>query len=229
MFFDETSTIELCEEEPTKIFDLINEGHKELVEKLIIKNKVDINTTNESGDNILMYMLSKGWYKEIVQYMKIKSWNVNHQNNQGDTFAHILVTKKYLDVMEIIKQLLKNKKFIPNLMNNKKETILDKSMNNNYIYTTVKILEDERFNNIDLISFKNLYEKYIKNNEYGTMTKINNLEVIVDSLNEKKLIPKVEKLMKQITKHYKEIKTKVINNEMKSLDEMIYGMLEASI
>ena len=39
----------------------------------------------------------------------------------------------------------------------------------------------------------------------------------------------ISKEFAKITKHYKEIKTKVINNEMKSLDEMIYGMLEASI
>mgnify|MGYP000599229874 CR=1 FL=1 len=42
--------------------------------------------------------------------------------------------KKYLDVMEIIKQLLKNIKFIPNIRNKKGQTILDKSINNNYIY-----------------------------------------------------------------------------------------------
>ena len=36
----------------------------------------------------------------------------------------------------------KNKDFLPNIKNNKGETILDKSINDNYIYTTVKILED---------------------------------------------------------------------------------------
>lgn len=229
MFFDETNTIELCEEDPTKIFNLIDEGHKQLTNKLLTKKIVDINTTNEEGNNVIMYMLIKGWYEEVLTFIKDKSWNVNHQNNSGDTFAHILVTKKYLDVMNIIKQLLKNKNFIPNIVNNKNETILDKSMNNNNISTTIKILEDERFNNIDLVSFKNLYEKYIKNNEFGTMTKVNNLEVIIDSLQDKKLIPRVQKLIKKINKNYSDIKQKVKENKIKQLDEIIYGMLEACI
>ena len=32
--------------------------------------------------------------------------------------------------------------FLPNIKNNKGETILDRSINGNYIYTTVKILEE---------------------------------------------------------------------------------------
>ena len=229
MFFDETSTIELCEEDPSKIFNLIDEGHEELTTKLLTKKIVDINTTNEDGNNVVMYMLIKGWYDEVLNFMKSKTWNINHQNNDGDTFAHILVTKKYLDVMGIIKAMLKNKKFIPNIVNNKNETILNKSMNNVNISTTIKILEDERFDNIDLVSFKDLYEKYIKNKSFGVLTKINNLEVIVDTLQDKNLVPRVQKLMKKISNNYKEIKQKVSNNDIKQLDKMIYGMLEACV
>ena len=229
MFYDEQSTIELCEEDPSKIFLLIDEGHKELVDKIITTKKVSINTTDQEGNNIPMYLLNKGWYEEVKKYMKIRIWDVNHQNIHGETFAHLLVTKKYLEVMDIIKQLIKNKRFLPNIVNKKGETILDKSINNNYIYTTVKILEDERFDNIDLVSFKNLYEKYIKNNNYGAMSKVNNLEVIFDNLKEKTLMPKVARLINQISKNYKEIKNKILNNEIKDLDKMIYGMLENSL
>ena len=107
-----------------------------------------------------MIMLKKGWYEGVLKHMKNKEWQVNHQNKQGETFAHILVSKNYREVLEIIKQLQKNKNLIPNIRNKKGETILDKSINEHYIYTTVKILEDDRFNNIDLVSFKNLYENY---------------------------------------------------------------------
>ena len=57
MFYDEQSTIELCEEDPSKIFLLINEGHIELAEKLINNKIVDLNTTDDNGNSILMVLL----------------------------------------------------------------------------------------------------------------------------------------------------------------------------
>lgn len=229
MFYDEKRTIEACEEEPRLIFDLINEEHIELVDKIITKKIVDINTTDSDGNDIITYLLKKGWYEEVLKYMKKKEWNVNNQNNDGETFAHILVMKPYLEIMQIIKELLKNTKFIPNIRNKKGETILDKSIRNNYIYTTIKILEDERFNNIDLISFKNMYERYIKSNNYGIYSKVNNLEVIIDNLLEKDLLPKVEKLVNLITTNMKKIKEEVKNNELTSLDNLVYGVIEGNI
>jgi len=226
MFYDESLTIDACKEDPSLIFDLINEDHKEFVDKIIEKKIVNINVVNEEGNDILYTMLKTGWYDLVLKHMKNKSWDPNHQNKDGDTFAHLLVMTKYLDVLDIIKVLLKNPKFMPNIRNKKGETILDKSINNNYIYTTVKILEDERFNNIDLVSFKNLYEKYIKSNEYGSYSKLNNLDTIIQNLALKDLLPKLEELIKEILENFKIIKTEVEHNETKSLDTMIYSVLE---
>ena len=226
MFYNEDLTIEACGEEPSLIFNLINEDYKELVDRLLTNKKVCINTTNDNGDNVLMYMLKKNWFELVEKHLKNKSLDINHQNNEGDTFAHILVTKKYLDVMSIIEKLIKKDKFIPNIRNKKGETILDKSINNNYIYTTIKILEDERFNNIDLISFKNLYESYIRNDNYGIYSKVNNLEVIIDNLSEKELLPKVERLIDMISSNIEKIKNEMFNHELRSLDILIYGTLE---
>ena len=176
-----------------------------------------------------MIMLKKGWYELVLKYMKKKELNINHQNKDGDTFAHILVTKQYLEIMEILDKLLKNNKFIPNIRNKKGETILDKSINNNYIYTSIKILEDERFNNIDLVSFRNLYEKYVKSSNYGVYSKVNNLEVILDNLSYKELLPKLEVLIDMIRSNIEKIKKEVFNHELKSLDIIIYGTLEESV
>lgn len=226
MFYDERQAIEKCEEEPLQIFNLIDEGHLELVDKILRKRNTDINLVNENEDDILSYLLKKGHYELVLKHMKKKNWNVNHQNKDGDTFAHILVTKKYLEVIDIIKEIHKNKSFIPNIRNKNGETILDKSINNNYIYTTVKILEDERFNNIDLVSFKNLYEKYIKNDNYGVYSKMNNLEVIVDNLKEKELLPKLNKIVNSLTNNIEEIKQLLKNNDIKTLDNIVYGVLQ---
>lgn len=221
MFYDEKNTIESCEEEPSLIFNVIMEGHKQVVEKIVSKKDYNFNITDENGNNVLQALLSKNWYDLVLKALKNKNIDINHQNNQGNTFAHILVTRKYLDVMDIIKLLLKKEQFIPNIRNKKGETILDKSINDNYIYTTIKILEDERFNNIDLVSFKNLYDNYIKSNNYGIYSKINNLEVILDNLVDKELLPKVKSLVNTLINNFETIKNEVINNDTKELDKMI--------
>lgn len=226
MFYDEKQAIEKVEDEPSQIFNLIDEGHLELVDKILRKKSTDINTVNDQEDDILSYLLKKNHYDLVLKHMKKKDWNVNHQNSDGNTFAHILVTKKYLEVIDIIKQLHKNKNFLPNIRNKQGETILDRSINNNYIYTTVKILEDERFNNIDLVSFKNLYENYIKNDNYGTYSKMNNLEVIVDNLKDKELLPKLTKIINSLTNNFEEVKKLVKLGDIKTLDNMIYGVLK---
>lgn len=226
MFYNERQAIEKCEEEPSQIFNLIDEGHIEILEKVLRKKSTNINTTNEKEEDILSYLLKKGYYEVVLKFMNKKDWNVNHQNNEGNTFAHILVTKKYLDVIDIIKALLKNKKFIPNIRNKNGETILDISIKNGYIYTTLKILEDTRFNNIDLISFKNLYEKYIRSNDYGVYSKMNNLEVIVDNLKDKELLPKLNRIIDSIANNFEEIKKLVKEDNIKILDNIIYGMLK---
>lgn len=225
MFYNEEQAMKACGEEPRLIFDLIKEGHKEVVDKILSKKIVDINTKDDENNDVITRMLRKSWYDLVEKYMKRKDWNVNNQNKDGNTFSHYLVTIKYLDVMNIIKELLRKKEFIPNLLNNDGDSILDKSLNNDYIYTTVKILEDERFNTINLFSFKHLYEQYIKNNKYGVYSKLNNLETILDSLNEKKLMPSMKKLIRNINKNINQIKEEVEHNKVSILDSLITNLI----
>ncbi len=226
MFYDEAKAVEACIEEPSLIFELIKEGHFELVDKLLTQKKVDINICDEFGNNVLMKLLKKGQYDIVLKHMKNKNLDINHQNYDGDTFAHLLVSINYVNVLEIIKALVKNKQFLPNIKNNKGETILDKSINDNYIYTTVKILEDKRFNNIDIVSFKNLYETYIETNKYGKYTKLNNLEIILDSLDEKTLMPSMERLITLIKENFEYIKQRLINNKTTGINDFINDVIQ---
>ena len=226
MFYDEAKAIKACEEEPSLIFELIREEHFELVDLLLTKNKIDINICDELGNNVLVRLLRKGQYDLVLKHMKNKKWDVNHQNNDGNTFAHILVLYNYVNVLKIINQLKKNKSFMPNIKNNKGETILDKSINDNYIYTTVKILEDKRFNNIDVVSFKNLYHTYIKTNNYGKYTRLTNLQIILDNLVDKPLLPNMEKLVNTVRDNFDVIKEEVINNKTNELDNIISNVLQ---
>ena len=213
MFYDVDKTMRAVEEEPSLIFELIKEGHTDLVDRLLKRKKVDINTCDDAGNSVLVRLLRHGDYDVVLNHMGNKDWNVNHQNLDGNTFAHYLVSINYVNVMEIIKKLTRNKDFLPNIKNNKGETILDKSINDNYIYTTVKILEDSRFDNIDVVSFKNLYDTYIKSNRYGKYSKINNLEVILDSLTDKDLLPRMKKLVGFIQNNFDKIKEEVLTSQ----------------
>ena len=226
----ETKTIELVEEDPSLVFKLIKEGQIETVDKLLKKKIVDINICDDSGNNILVRLLKAGAYDVVLSHMNNKDWDVNHQNLDGNTFAHYLVSINYVNVIDIITKLKKNKNFIPNIKNNKGETILDKSINDNYIYTTIKILEDSRFNNIDVISFKHLYDTYIKSNKYGKYSKLTNLEVIVNSLNNKKLLPTLEQIIEFIKLNFNAIKEEVLkNNKSTKIDFIIQNVLEENI
>ncbi len=229
MFYNETKTIELVEEDPSLVFELIKEGHIEFVDMLLRKKIVDINICDEAGNNILVRLLKCGAYDVVLRHMGNKDWNVNHKNLDGNTFAHILVSINYVNVVDIISKLKKNKNFLPNIKNNKGETILDKSINDNYIYTTVKILEDSRFNNIDVVSFKHLYDTYIKSNKYGKYSKLTNLEIIVNNLTDKELLPRMEKVVAFIESNFDLIKEEFLNSRKSTrIDAMIRDVLQES-
>ena len=127
-----------------------------------------------------------------------------------------------MHVLEIIKQLKKNKDFSPNIKNKKGETLLDKAINENYIYTTLKILEDKRFNNIDVISFKKIFDTYIINTSYGKYSKLDNLKSIISSLEKKdSLLPSLQELIDKIVKNMDIIKNELMKNKYQSLEVMI--------
>lgn len=221
MFYNETVTMNQVEEDPSLVFLLIKEGHTDFIDKLLSKKIVSINVVDDVGDSLMMKLLRVGRYDLVLKYMKNKDWNINHQNADGDTFAHILVTINYVNVVDIIKALKKNKDFIPNIKNNAGETILDRSINDQYIYTAVKILEDSRFDNIDILSFKNLYDTYIKSKEYGKYARLTNLDMILENLTKKNLLPRMEVLIHTIHDNYEVIKNELICDNLKMMDDII--------
>ena len=219
MFYSIMQAESLCDTEPSLIFSLINENDMEVVNKIISKDGYDFNIEDSDGNNLIMYLLKNKQFDLVLKY--IDKVNINHQNNDGDTLAHILVGFNYVNVKEIIEYVLNNKDFIPNIKNKLGETILDKSISNNYLYTTIKILEDKRFNSIDVYSFKNLYETYIKSSNYGKYSKLSNLEVILDNLGSKRLMPRMEKLISMIKNNLDEIKNDLDLSKTENLDNII--------
>ena len=227
MFYSITQAESACEEEPSLIFSLIKESDKDVVSKIISKDNYDFNLEDSLGNNVIMALLKNKYYDLVLKY--IDKVDINHQNNDGDTIMHLLVVNNYTNTKEIMDYILNNKKFIPNIKNNLGETILDKSINGNYLYTTIKILGNQRFNSIDVYSFKNLYETYIKSNNYGKYSKLSNLEIILDNLNDKKLLPRMNKLISLIYNNLDSIKNDFYVSKTEKIDNLINLVISESL
>lgn len=218
MFYDETKTINACDNDPSLIFELLKEEHMELLDRIISRKSFDINTCDNDGNNILMKLLKKGQFDLVLKHLKNKNLNINHQNIEGNTLSHILLSLKSIKVVDVYKEIRKHKEFDPNIKNNDGETILDISIKNESTYLTSKILWDSRFNEVGVVSFKKYYDAYIKNSAYGKYSKLCNLELIVGSLSLRELPPKVKMIINYLKDNFDMIKQEVINNKTKSID-----------
>ena len=219
MFYSIMQAESLCDADPSLIFSLIKENDIEVINKIISKDGFDFNVLDENGNNVIMALLKSKQYDLVLKY--IDKVDINYQNNDGDTLSHILVGINYHNVKEILDYVLNNKDFIPNIKNKQGETILDKSIKNNYLYTSIKILEDKRFNSIDIYSFKHLYEAYIKSNNYGKYSKLSNLEVIIDNLDTKPLLPRMKNLLNVIKSNKDVIENDFNSSKTDFLDNVI--------
>ena len=221
MFYDEQQAFNACSEEPSLIFALIKEGHYSVIGQLIKKNKIDVNLCDSFGNDVVTRLLKAKQYEFVLELMKKRNWNVNHQNIEGDTFGHILALDNSVSALMIIAQLIKKKNYLPNLKNNKGETIFDRAIYNNYMGAAFKILEDKRFNNISVLSFRKLCHASIKNVYYGKYSKLNNLEIIVESLEKKELVPSMKSLVDKINENFEEIKNELMDDGYSVLENII--------
>lgn len=218
---DKKKVVNKKKKEPVLIFSLIKQGNYDEIEKLILANRVDINLVDSVGNDVVTRLLKAKQYDLVLMLMKKRNWKVNHKNDDGNTFAHILAQDNSISAVKIVEQLTKKKNYLPNIKNNKGETALDRALNNNYLCTAFKILEDKRFNDIDIFSFKNLFNVTIKNRYYGKYTKINNLEIIVDNLGKKELDPCMTNLVESISANMDAIKRDLMNNCSTILEAII--------
>lgn len=223
MFYSVMQAESLCDSDPSLVFSLIKENDVEVLNRIISKDDFDFTICDEDGNNIVMCLLKNKQYDLVLKY--VDKVDINHQNKDGDTLAHILVGLNYVSVKEILEKVLNDKRFILNIKNKNGETILDKSIHNNYLYTTIKILSNKRFNLIDVYSFKNLYETYIKSNNYGKYSKLSNLEIILDNLENKPLMPRMKKLLRNIYKNLDVIKSDLNVSKTENLDNIINGVI----
>lgn len=213
--------IEKSKEDPTLIFSYIRRCNYELVYELVNRNIVNINTVDSVGNDVITKLLKAKQYEYVILLMKKKNWNVNNQNDEGNTFGHILAMDNSPMAVKVVEELTKKSNYIPNLKNKKHETAMDIALNNNYLCTAFKLLEDKRFNEIDCNSFKNLFMTTIENKNYGKYSKITNLEIIVDSLEKKDLSEAMRDLINCIIENLDRIKNDIMNNRYYTIESII--------
>ena len=225
MFSSEQQIFNACTDEPSLIFNLVKRGCYEMVEELVDEGIVSVNECDTLGNDLVTRMLKARQYELVLKFMKKRNWDVNHQNIDGNTFGHILALDDSVAALKVVEQLTKKKNYIPNIKNNKGETVLDRAINSNYVFTAFKILEDKRFNSIDVVSFKKLCNSCVKNTYYGKYAKLINLEIIVNNLEKKDLDTTLRCVVEEISDNMETIKTEIMKNKSLLLDSIIDASL----
>lgn len=229
LFYDKVQAVKACEEDPSLIFNLIKDGYYDIVEELISKNKVNINTCDNIGNDVMMKLLKYRQYNLVLSFMNKRDWDVNHQNDDGNTFGHLLASDNSIHSLKLFMKLTKKKNYIPNIKNNRNETVFDRAMKSGSVIT-LKILEDKRFDNIDILSFKKLFNTYINNTYYGKYSKLNNLDIIVCSLEKKDLLPNMRYLIEKLKENIDMIRNAIMKNNSKLLNSFINSsLIEATV
>ena len=210
-----------CKEEPSLIFSYMKQGEFEIVEKLLRDNIVNVNVVDVVGNSVLVRLLKAKQYELVLEFMKKRNWNVNSSNEDGNTFGHILAQDNSVMAVKVVEQLTKKKNYIPNLKNKRGETALDIALSNSYLCTAFKLLEDKRFNDISIFSFKNLLDVTIRNKGFGKYSKISNLEIIVENLEKKELDSGIKTLVDNISNNMDAIKDDIMNNKSSLLESIL--------
>ena len=210
-----------CKDEPSSIFNLIKEEKYELVYNLVNNNIVNVNTLDCVGNDVVVRLLKARQYDYVMGLMKKRNWDVNHQNDEGNTFGHILAQDNSAMAAKIAELLTKKSNYLPNIKNKKGYTALDMALNNSYLCTAFKLLEDKRYNDIDVFVFKNLFNATIRNKDYGKYSKITNLEIIVENLEKKDLSSGLKRIIDNIVDNMEAIKWEIMNNKSNVLESII--------
>jgi len=210
-----------CKEEPVSVFTLIKKGEFELVKELILDSDINVNEVDGVGNDVVTRLLKAKQYDLVIEVMKKRNWDVNHQNDEGNTFGHVLACDDSAMAVKVMECLTKKKNYIPNIKNHHGETAMDIAISNRFLCTAFKLLEDKRFNNIDVFSFKDLYNLCFNNKTYGKYTKITNLEIIVENLEKKELNSGMQNLVDHIQDNMDAIKKDFMNNKTNILESII--------
>ena len=72
-----------------------------------------------------------------------------------------------------------------------------------------------------MVSFKNLYDTYIKSSNYGKYSKLDNLTLIVNNLQKKNLSDNLDLLIRLFRRNRKVIYEEITNSDTTRMDYLI--------
>ena len=218
--FTSDQAIKAIEEDPSIIFELIKTDNDELLNHMLDESLIDVNLVSSNNDSLAIKLLKSAKYELVLKVIKNKNWNVNYQNDDKETFGHILAKINNVAVVPIFKELKKNKNFDINIRNKDDKTIFDISVESHNSYVSTKIIEDERFNDINIFEFLKFYETYIDTNEYGKYSKINMIESIL-TMDGRYVNTRMQELLNHLKDNVKNIKKDIENDDYNLLKSII--------
>lgn len=218
--FTSDQAIKAAEEDPSIIFELIKTDNDELLNHMLDESLIDVNLVSSNNDSLAIKLLKSAKYELVLKVIKNKNWNVNYQNDDKETFGHILAKINNVAVVPVFKELKKNKNFDINLRNKDDKTIFDISVESHNSYVSTKIIEDERFNDINIFEFLKFYETYIDTNEYGKYSKINMIESIL-TMDGRYVNTRMQELLNHLKDNFKNIKKDIENDDYNLLNSII--------
>ncbi len=218
--FTSDQAIKVAEEDPSIIFELIKTDNDELLNHMLDESLIDVNLVSSNNDSLAIKLLKSAKYELVLKVIKNKNWNVNYQNDDKETFGHILAKINNVAVVPIFKELKKNKNFDINIRNKDDKTIFDISVESHNAYVSTKIIEDERFNDINIFEFLKFYETYIDTNEYGKYSKINMIESIL-TMDGRYVNTRMQELLNHLKDNFKNIKKDIENDDYNLLKSII--------
>ncbi len=218
--FTSDQAIKAAEEDPSIIFELIKTDNDELLNHMLDESLIDVNLVSSNNDSLAIKLLKSAKYELVLKVIKNKNWNVNYQNDDKETFGHILAKINNVAVVPVFKELKKNKNFDINLRNKDDKTIFDISVESHNAYVSTKIIEDERFNDINIFEFLKFYETYIDTNEYGKYSKINMIESIL-TMDGRYVNTRMQELLNHLKDNFKNIKKDIENDDYNLLKSII--------
>lgn len=218
--FTSDQAIKAAEEDPSIIFELIKTDNDELLNHMLDESLIDVNLVSSNNDSLAIKLLKSAKYELVLKVIKNKNWNVNYQNDDKETFGHILAKINNVAVVPVFKELKKNKNFDINLRNKDDKTIFDISVESHNSYVSTKIIEDERFNDINIFEFLKFYETYIDTNEYGKYSKINMIESIL-TMDGRYVNTRMQELLNHLKDNVKNIKKDIENDDYNLLNSII--------
>ena len=218
--FTSDQAIKAAEEDPSIIFELIKTDNDELLNHMLDESLIYVNLVSSNNDSLAIKLLKSAKYELVLKVIKNKNWNVNYQNDDKETFGHILAKINNVAVVPVFKELKKNKNFDINIRNKDDKTIFDISVESHNSYVSTKIIEDERFNDINIFEFLKFYETYIDTNEYGKYSKINMIESIL-TMDGRYVNTRMQELLNHLKDNVKTIKKDIENDDYNLLKSII--------